>query len=252
MKIRHLLALLVAGVSATAPIAAADQLLYSENFERYQFGPEWSGSKTITDVPYHIFSVFSGRYASAYTQLNLAPLPPLPNGRPPLPGGGDGGSGGGGDGGGGGGGGGGGSPRQYLITVTWDLYILDSWDGNDIGGYGEDRFSLLAQGQPIFSETFANQPGVTQSAAAPTIGPIPMWWNRWNDSIYRDLSASFVYEGGDIALRWMDHGLQSMTDESWGLDNVRVSYSIIPAPVTAAVFGVLPLTALRRRRSTAC
>lgn len=249
MKIRHALALALAGLSATTTIASADELLYSENFERYTFGPEWSGSRSINDVPYHIFSVFSGRYANAYTQLNLSALPPLLNGRPPLPGGG--GGGGGGDEGGGGdnGGGGGGAPRQYVITVTWDLYVLDSWDGNDVGGYGEDRFSLLAQGQPIFSETFSNQPGVAQSAGTPTVGPVPMWWNRWNDSIYRDLSASFVYDGGEIELKWMDHGLQSMTDESWGLDNVRVSYSIIPAPTTAAAFGLLPLTALRRRRN---
>jgi len=248
MKIRHALTLVLCSLSSAASIASADELLYSENFERYRFGPEWSGSKTITDIPYHIFTAFSGRYGNTYTQLTLGGLPPLEGGRPPLPGGGGGGGGSGG--GGGGGDGGSGGARQYLITVTWDLYILDSWDGNDVGGWGEDRFSLFAQNEPIFSETFANQPGVAQSfGGQATVGPVPLWWNRYNDSIYRNLSASFLYGGGEIALKWMDHGLQSLDDESWGLDNIRVTYSVVPGPGVAAAFALLPIVGPRRRRS---
>jgi len=241
MKNRCALGLVIASFAMGTPMAMADELLYSENFERYRFGPEWSGSKTITDMPYHIFSAFSGRYGNTYTQLTLAPLPMLPPPRLPQPGNGDG------DEGGGGGGGGGGA--HYVVTVTWDLYILDSWDGNDAGGWGEDRFSLFAQNVPIFSETFANQPGVTQTfAGVPAVGPVPLAWNRYNDSIYRDISANFAYESGDITLRWMDHGLQSLDDESWGLDNVRVTYSVVPGPGSVAIAGVVAAAGFARRR----
>jgi membrane-associated phospholipid phosphatase len=44
-----------------------------------------------------------------------------------------------------------------------------------------------------------------------------------NDSVYRDVTVSFTADGSTAAIRFADGGLEAMNDESWGIDNVRVT-----------------------------
>ena len=48
-------------------------------------------------------------------------------------------------------------------------------------------------------------------------------FSGYNDSVYRDVTVRFTATGTSTALRFEDLGLQSLSDESWGLDNVSVS-----------------------------
>ncbi len=103
--------------------------------------------------------------------------------------------------------------------------------------------------QNVFDQTFGNQPGSTQSFRAPTVGPAMLGYDpRWLDSIYRNISVDFTVPVGDqIHITWYDGGLQGMSDESWGIDNISVTYQTVPAPGLAG-FSALGLLGLRRRR----
>ena len=55
-------------------------------------------------------------------------------------------------------------------------------------------------------------------------------WSSWNDSIYRRISIAFVASSASTAVRFYDSGLQDLSDESWGIDNVGVRQQDIGAP----------------------
>lgn len=230
--------MLGAGGAAHAQV----RMLYQNSFEAREMGPEWSSNSRLNwDVP--AFSTFNGRYSNSSTTLTLPPLPPPPPASN---------SGGGGDGGSGGGGGGGGGSALYpLITLKFDFYAIDSWDGEDTR-HGKDWFEVKINGETKLRETFSNHPGIDQSfPLAPTLGGYNIGFDpRWNDAIYRDITIDFtVPAGSPIVIKWSDLGLQGMNDESWGIDNVRVSYQMVPAPGPAALLaGGLVLMGRRRSR----
>lgn len=241
---------------------AAPTLMYSQTFEGGLNLPEWSSNTVYTtNTHWHTFTNFNGRYSNGYTILRLSAPEPLPAGVPALPPDsppsppGDGGS----DGGGQDGNPGGPTqppappqpqPAWRVYTVTFDLYILDSWDGDE-PTLGIDRFRLSVNDILRFEQSFTNQPGNVQGFRAPDVGPAFLGFNSvWRDSIYRNIAVDFqVPEGEDLRIRFHDSGnLQGLNDESWGIDNVRVSYRIVPAPSTA-MLGLLAGTwCLRRRR----
>src|SRR6187402_1336749 len=47
-------------------------------------------------------------------------------------------------------------PKHSLITVTLDLYIHDSWDGNKQAPDGPDIWELIADDNTYLSTTFSN------------------------------------------------------------------------------------------------
>ncbi len=124
-----------------------------------------------------------------------------------------------------------------VATVTFDLYTLKSWDGNN-PNYGPDRWSLSVQGGPMLLDTtFSNNPKTgaydlslqnypvansahqTGAAAVNTLG-----YKFYGDSIYH-LSFTFAHTALTLALNFSSSLFEGkgIADESWGLDNVRVS-----------------------------
>jgi hypothetical protein len=234
MRTASTAALLSLATLAPASFAQPTRL-YFENFESGTIGPEWNAGSRVTNG-WPIFTFFNGNYSSSFTTLTLTqPSGGLPGGSngsddPPGPAG-----------------------RWLQYWVAFDFYALDSWDG-DMLPYGPDRFMLAANGVTIFNETFANQPGCTQSFRAPDVGPAMLGFNpNAADSIYRRITVPFTVPMGEsIRLTWGDGGLQGMNDESWGIDNIDVTYQVVPAPglggVGAAMVAEMGL--LRRRRRT--
>lgn len=123
------------------------------------------------------------------------------------------------------------------VTVTFDLYILKSWDGNNLN-YGPDRWSLSVRGGPTLLDTTfsnnhktgaydlslqnypeANSNPQSGAAAVNTLG-----YKFYGDSIYH-LSFTFSHKGETLALNFSSSLFEGKgtEDESWGLDNVRVS-----------------------------
>lgn len=264
---RALIALSI--LAAAGAVAHAQPVtIYSEDFETRTSYPEWSSNMTRNTAARPAFTAFNGLNGRRDITLTLGALPPLsvvPPGAGGLNGGGfnlpttGGGSTGGNTGDNTGGNTGGGStggntsggtaPLSYLLNVTFDFYAIDSWDGME-STFGVDKFIVRANSTIIFDESFTNQTGNRQSyAGTPTVSGANLGFNWFNDSIYRNMSLDFtVPQGQPIVLLFTDTLNQINNDEAWGIDNVRVSYTVVPAPGVMAMFGGLGALAARRRR----
>jgi len=223
--------------------AMADGILYQNDFEAQSVGTEWSNFTRLES--HENFTRFNGRYSYNDGVTLFLDAPPDRGGDS------DNGNGGGdnGDGDNGNGGGGGGGNQYNLYTVNFDLYIIDTWDGN--GTPGPDALEVRIGANPIFHETFTNLSWMTQSFRSPDVGPAPLGYDPlWGDSIYRDISVDFTLpeNANRIVLTWQSLGLQGLNDESWGIDNVSVNYRTVPAPATLVpLAGLLGLGRRRRR-----
>lgn len=241
LPLRTACALSVVGLIVTS--AGAQQSLYFENFESGSAWPEWSTNRT--DETYPTFTRFLGRFSNDTVQLTLE-LPALPQ-NAVIGDGGEGGGGGAGEGGGGSGGsgGGGGGPWTYLLSFRF--YCIDSWDGADTL-WGPDRFRVLVNTTTLLDETFGPV-NPDQPYRAPSVGHAHLGFNAmYVDAIY-DIALPFTAPPGQTTFTFEAMGLQNLEDESWGIDDVRVSMvQLIPAPGAASAAAALGLLAMRRRR----
>ncbi len=229
----------VASVSAWAQ----PQTLFSDNFESSTIKPQWSWVHLNKLTP---FTQFSGRYSNNTIKL-VVDAPQGPRGSDDGGAGGGDGGGSGGDGGGSGGGGGGGQIDSILYTLSFDFYAIDTWDGNDTHN-GPDRFEINNGKSKIFSETFGNV-WLDQTFRAPDVGRWNMGYGAAPDSIYRQISVQWVQPLGEQVKLWIyDKGLQGLSDESWGIDNVNLKYEFVPTPGVLGVAGVGGVVAIRRKR----
>lgn len=127
-------------------------------------------------------------------------------------------------------------PAHVAITVSFDLLILKSWDGNS-PMYGPDRWKLEVQGGPVLVDTsFSNNPktereGTFQDYPKPGSPPFEgsfakrtMGYQFFGDSTYK-LSYTFPHQGDQLVLVFSSdlYEGKGVADESWGLDNVVVS-----------------------------
>lgn len=213
-------------LAALAP-AALGEVIYSNDFETGVIGPEWSANTYTSVSP--AFTRFNGRYSPGYTVLSLD----HPTITPPTSGLSDG---------------------NTQFRLSFDLYAIDSWDGNGSTSiapstFGPDRFSVRINGATPFSETISNMPGVTQSMRSADVGPAHLGYNAaYLDSIYRGITVDFtVAAGTPLVIRWEDNGIEGLTYESWGIDNVTVSALSVPTPGSLALL-VAGAAVLRRRR----
>ena len=122
-------------------------------------------------------------------------------------------------------------------SVTFDLYVLKSWDGNN-PNYGPDRWRLSAEGSGTqLDTTFSNNRKTgaydlslqnypvadsapqTNAAAVNSLG-----YTFFGDSTYH-LTFTFAHRGDTLVLYFSSSLFEGKgtADESWGLDNVRVS-----------------------------
>lgn len=111
-------------------------------------------------------------------------------------------------------------PPHECLRICFDLYVNDSWDGTNPTWGGPDQFGFGIDGTTIWNEPYNS----SNAPAGGTIieGPAPLWFSGWSDRVIRycveiphtDTTAFFTFFGS---------GLQSINDESWGLDNVEVS-----------------------------
>jgi ankyrin repeat protein len=145
-------------------------------------------------------------------------------------------------------------PAHREASFSFDLYILRTWDGNNLN-FGPDLWSLsLHNGPTLLHTTFANTTGVRGANAriqaypgsypgdhnpcdcgaaevntlgyeADLGGPIPM------DAVYH-LGYTLPHTGSTLSLDFTATGLEALNNESWGLTNVQVSLAS-PAPVAA-------------------
>ncbi|MCA9310659.1 MAG: PKD domain-containing protein, partial [Phycisphaerales bacterium] len=162
------------------------ELVYSEDFEG-TVGSEWSDTSRFDNSVPATFTRFSGRFsnidAPSSQTLTLDTV------------------------------------AGVSYAVTFDLYIIDSWDGN--AAPGPDYFIVDVNGGEVFRHTFSTFGGNQSYPEEPEFRA-NYGWASWADSIYRQVSVVFIASGASTTVTFRSENLQGLGDESWGIDNVRV------------------------------
>jgi Bacterial Ig-like domain (group 3) len=153
-------------------------------------------------------------------------------------------------------------PQHTWLKVSFDLYLIRSWNGNqenwgpnspNVPGFtsaepfgadwvvGPDRFRVQADGRGLLTSTFANYPGFPQAFPGSYPGgdfPTQTGAQEINslgynfdyapmDSVYH-LTFVFQHSTSQLEMDFNALGLQEITNESWGLDNLQVAYNRLP------------------------
>lgn len=154
------------------------------------------------------------------------------------------------------------------VTLDFDLYIIQSWDGNGPNGGGADNYRLEGDGSTVLFTNFANfDAGNTQAypnqlppngpggAFAPKTGAFELdhlgfGTGDFGDTTYR-FSFTFAHTASSLVLAFTSLQNQAPGDEGWGLDNVTVQISPVPEPTSLALIALggagLAFVARRRR-----
>jgi hypothetical protein len=122
-------------------------------------------------------------------------------------------------------------------TASFDLYILKSWDGNN-PNYGPDRWKLSVHGGPtLLDTTFSNNaktgdydlslqnyPAADSRDHAGAAAVNTLGYSFFGDAVYH-LTFTFSHSGSTLVLDFSSSLFEGkgIGDESWGLDNVRIS-----------------------------
>lgn len=145
-------------------------------------------------------------------------------------------------------------PAHKWVRVSFDLFIIRTWDGYETDDGLPDTWRLDVVGGPglvctSFHTTHPTMPttprqaypddlpgrnphgtgakeSITLGFERPPKHPGDGHWESM-DSVYH-LEALFPHAGATLSLRFAGEHLQSVEDESWGLDNVKVE--VLPGP----------------------
>ncbi|QEG01606.1 hypothetical protein Mal15_56830 [Stieleria maiorica] len=159
------------------------------------------------------------------------------------------------------------------VTVSFDLFILKSWDGTLPGAngnppYAPDVFFLTVDGSTTLIEaSFGNFDALGDLQSYPNAiagGLVPhrtgasesntlgySWLGFQQDSVY-NLSFTFPHISDSLALQFAATLQEAVTpitaNESWGIDNVLISVNPVPEPSTFSIFGFAAIALLMPRR----
>ncbi len=160
-------------------------------------------------------------------------------------------------------------PSHNTISLEFLFAAIDSLDGTGTFPAG-DFFKIVFDGATLFSESFAN---ATLSQIQSYVPPAGVELARhvnlgfsgpgsfYTDSAYNlgadPLFSNFAHSASSATIEFFifGPGNQDINDESWAMDNLRVSVltngNAIPEPGSLALLGVglSGLTLLRRRKA---
>ena len=138
-------------------------------------------------------------------------------------------------------------PAHDLISVSFDLYIHDSWDGNSTSPDGPDIWEMFVDSNPYISTTFSNFPCSLTDICKPQSYP-NSYPNNFNNpktnattvdlpsackatypngtSLYV-ITKTFAHKGSTLSIKCFDKLTQTndpnpKCDESWSVDNIKV------------------------------
>ncbi|NRF39164.1 hypothetical protein [Pedobacter foliorum] len=138
-------------------------------------------------------------------------------------------------------------PKHDLVEVTFDLYIHDSWDGNQNKDNidGPDIWRLIIDEKEYINTTFSNNPCITGQACIPQSYPndYPNYNNVSRQGAYRinlpgvchnvggttlyKIKKNFSHSKSSLLMQCLDKLVQTnsddpLCDESWSVDNIKV------------------------------
>ncbi len=158
------------------------------------------------------------------------------------------------------------------VQLDFDLAIIDSWD--QTANFGPDAFNVAVDGEVVFSRIFSSH---FDEFTAPTLDPALKtlsfgsklakygnWNDDWDDAAYAVSLLLADLGAGDHTVAFYTSGpvWQGGYDESFGLDNIRVTSlngegtrvapraAEVPEPHSLALMAIalLGLGGTRRRR----
>jgi len=153
-------------------------------------------------------------------------------------------------------------PTHDSINIGFLFAAINSWDGDNLpGGGAPDIFQVIVDGIIVFSESFANFPGLPQTAGISnrifTPTDLGFFFSTSREDSAYDYTAftdfsNIAHTSDTLNLSFITAGAgwQGGGDESFGLDNITISLNgvkAVPEPGTLALFG-LGLFGLFRRR----
>jgi hypothetical protein len=148
-----------------------------------------------------------------------------------------------------------------MYSLSFDLMLFDSWDGNSARN-GIDSIGVSVNGEQLFDEKlYSSAYGSGKNFRDPDETPSANAYNaQWIDSIYRNITLEFELseERESLSMNFIGSLSQSIIDESWGIDNVQiemltvqqasVSVPDVPTPGTLVLLGSGFGMMLRRKR----
>jgi len=138
-------------------------------------------------------------------------------------------------------------PKHDLATISFDLYIHDSWDGNKTAPDGPDIWQMLVDGNTYINTTFSNLPCIAGNFCSPQSYPsnYPNNYNnpktgayntdlpgvcsqaRPNGTTLYKITKTFTHTSQTLLLQCLDKLVQTNSpdpkcDESWSVDNITI------------------------------
>jgi len=129
-------------------------------------------------------------------------------------------------------------PPHSQIVIEADVYFIRTWDGTDTQ-WGPDTFNMGVDATPLLNTTIStvnanqNYPysvgGLEVSAGTGALASNTLGYTYWAELVPEDATYRFSYTVNHTSpvafIHWQASGLQYLADESWGLDNIRISYN---------------------------
>jgi|GEM_PF-3376871 len=150
-------------------------------------------------------------------------------------------------------------PVHTDVLLTFDLYLRNTWDGDDPID-GPDLFRLQADGTTLLNASFRlvtgsqlaqSYPGPLGGASYPSrTGAVENNSLGYGQDAVYHIAIPFSHSASQLALRFSGFGLESLDNESWGIDNVMVCVRNVP-PGTAPVIVSAPRPAIVRTGESA-
>jgi len=204
----------VAAAQSVPPINRAEGIVFSSDFEAgIPIGWTVPGNRTTTLAP---TTRFLGRFGQAeFVQFSATNLTP-----------------------------------GLSYTVMFDFMMIDSWDGNGPAS-GPDWFNITVDGTQVFRETFSNPAFTSGSTWSGEPDAGGSWTGgSWSDNIFRKVAVNFTPRTAAATIRFFAQGLQSIRDESWGIDNLVLMETRVAGAYEPAFTDVSRLVNFRGTNTT--
>ena len=141
------------------------------------------------------------------------------------------------------------------LTISFDLAVIDTWDGPNAGRWGPDFFNITLDEKRIYQASFKHRGGSTvltgsgDSMTRNTLSGSSIFGNRWNESGWKvAIDVAHTAPAADLAFFASGAGWQGGNDESWAIDNLNIAAVPLPASLPLLVMGLAGLGIFRRRR----
>lgn len=135
-------------------------------------------------------------------------------------------------------------PEHTYISIGFLFAYIDSWDGPS-SPYGPDYFNIAVDGVPVFQ--------ISSGYGQPIYSGHAGWagWEERGIDLTADPSLTHLaHSASTLTITFWSSGAgwQGGEDESWGIDNLRISSDFVPAPGAMALLLMGGVGLSRRRR----